>query len=336
MAAQMIVLVFCVAAVAALPADTVISKLNDGPRYQYVSSGEGPKLVDTWLTSSSMARTARYAPDTENVYHLFTRQNPTISQPMLLGVPSLIAANFDPSRSTVVLIHGWSSSATSDFVVNLVPRILAAADVNVIAVDWSAGAYEPNYYSVVANNVPLSGSSIGSFIFWLNLSTGASIATYHVIGFETGAHIAGLVGRSLGGLIPHITALEPPRPGFNLNSNAFLSTDGIFTEAMHTNAGVTGLVQPVADVDFYPNGGTTMAGCRWWDWECSRDRAYQYLGESILTGGFTGVLCESLLEATSGSCESEETLNMGGLTAKFGSSGIYYLTTNEQSPFSTG
>ncbi|KAI8431533.1 hypothetical protein MSG28_016032 [Choristoneura fumiferana] len=91
-------------------------------------------------------------------------QNPTISQPMLLGVPSLIAANFDPSRSTVVLIHGWT--------------------------------------------------------------------------------------------------LEPPRPGFNLNSNAFLSTDGIFTEAMHTNAGVTGLVQPVADVDFYPNGGTTMAGCR--------------------------------------------------------------------------
>ncbi|XP_073966207.1 pancreatic triacylglycerol lipase-like [Choristoneura fumiferana] len=276
-----------------------------------------------------------YNPDTENVYHLFSRQNPTVSQPMLLGVPSLVATNFNALRPTVIILHGWSSGPTSPFNLHLIPRVLQAADVNVIAVDWSAGAYEPDYNGVVNTNVPLSADSIGRFIFWLNLVTGSSLDLYHIIGFEVGGHLGGLVGRSLNGLVPFITALNPPRTGWN-ETNMFRPSDGLATEAIHTDVFGSGMLEPVADCDFYPNGGLVMPGCYWVDWECSRDRSYQYFAESIVSGGFTSVKCESTTDALEGNCDSEETIVMGGLVDKSGRSGIFYLTTNAQAPFSTG
>ncbi|KAI8431535.1 hypothetical protein MSG28_016033 [Choristoneura fumiferana] len=113
---------------------------------------------------------------------------------------------------------------------------------------------------------------IGRFIFWLNLVTGSSLDLYHIIGFEVGGHLGGLVGRSLNGLVPFITALNPPRTGWN-ETNMFRPSDGLATEAIHTDVFGSGMLEPVADCDFYPNGGLVMPGCYWVDWECSRDSA---------------------------------------------------------------
>ncbi|KAI8431536.1 hypothetical protein MSG28_016034 [Choristoneura fumiferana] len=81
------------------------------------------QMVLNWDSIISGVHT--YNPDTENVYHLFSRQNPTVSQPMLLGVPSLVATNFNALRPTVIILHGWSSGPTSPFNLHLIPNGVA-------------------------------------------------------------------------------------------------------------------------------------------------------------------------------------------------------------------
>ncbi|XP_063380370.1 lipase member I-like [Cydia fagiglandana] len=295
-------------------------------------------LCAVFAVFSGTAAQTTYLPDSENVYHLFTRQNPTISQPMVLGYSTLIGANFDPARRTVVLIHGWDSTALSASNVALVPAIIAAADVNLIAVDWSAGAGTTDYNVLISHNVPLCAESIARFIVWLNLETGATIDQYHIIGFEVGAHLGGIVGRNLNSLIPFITALAPTRHGFN-GTNQFFSTDGAYTEAIHTDAFGSGTHEPVAHSDFYPNGGFSQPGCDIVDWECSRDRSFLYFAESIVSGGFAGSRCEGDFDSDiilPINCNPEDTLPMGGLTDKTGNWGFFYVPVNAQSPFSQG
>lgn len=58
----------------ALPTDIILSKNDDGPRYQYADDSNGAiHLVDTWLTLGDILNVARFNPDSTNVYHLFTR-----------------------------------------------------------------------------------------------------------------------------------------------------------------------------------------------------------------------------------------------------------------------
>jgi hypothetical protein len=52
----------------------VIRKLvPDGLRYNYAQTEDGIQLVDSWVKVSDLVRSARYNPDTDNEYHLFTR-----------------------------------------------------------------------------------------------------------------------------------------------------------------------------------------------------------------------------------------------------------------------
>ncbi|XP_063374987.1 pancreatic triacylglycerol lipase-like [Cydia amplana] len=135
-------------------------------------------------------------------------------------------------------------------------------------------------------------------------------------------------------------SLNPPRNALNA-TNTFFSTDGVYTEAIHTDVLGSGLMQPVANTDFYPNGGLSQPGCEIVDWECSRDRAFLFFAESLVSGGFTGRRCDVEIDADVIApvvCESdsEDTLPMGGLTDKAGSFGVYYVPVNEQSPYSQG
>ncbi|XP_050556540.1 lipase member H-like [Spodoptera frugiperda] len=331
-----IVLLFCVFALgAALPYDPVLRKIDDGPRYQYVEGPDGTlHLEDLWVKASNLAEAAKYNPDRQNIYHLFTRQNPTVSQPMLIGNEGLLGLNnYNPARRTIILLHGWRADATTDFNSVLVPAFLSAEDVNVIVVDWSAGAGSINYATAVANTLP-SGESVARFIDWLNTVTGAVPSMYHIVGHSIGAHKAGIVGRNLGGRIAYITALEAALPGWVTHGDKFRSDDGVYTEVIHTNAGLLGYVTPLGDVDFYPNGGIDMPGCN--SQECDHARSYFYLAESLTTGGFTGRRCASYLTAMTGNCFLLGNLRMGGLVPKTGQSGIYWLETRSSPPFSRG
>ncbi|XP_073966205.1 lipase member H-A-like [Choristoneura fumiferana] len=343
MATAAVLLTVVLAVVSALPTqDPVIRKLDPGPRYQHVADGEGTlHLVDMWQKASDISESARYNADSQNIYHLFTRLNPTVSQPMLLGNTGLLGlTNYDPRRRTIVLIHGWNSGTHSPFNTVLVPAFLSAEDLNVIMVDWTAGSNTINYAAAV-ENTRIAGEGIARFIDWLNGVTGAVATHYHIVGHSLGAHMAGIIGRNVNGNIAYLTALEPALPGFITNDHKFRANDGAYTEVIHTNAGLLGYVSDLGHVDFYPNGGTDMPGCD--SAECDHARSYYYLGESLISGGFTGRRCATYVGAMTGNCVLWGNLNMGGLVPKTGrvqikklSSGIFYLETNAAPPFSRG
>ncbi|XP_072946634.1 pancreatic lipase-related protein 2-like [Epargyreus clarus] len=318
----------------AFPGDPVIQKLDE-QRYHYIQGPDGVShLVDVWVKVSDISEAARYNPDRQNVYHLFTRDNPTVSQPILMGNEGLIGlTNYNARRRTIVLLHGWLESVTADMNTVLVPAFLAAEDLNVIVVDWSGGAGTINYAAAVANTVT-SGQSVARFISWLNTATGAVPTQYHILGHSLGAHQAGIIGRNLGGSIAYVTGLDAAFPGWVNNGNRLRPSDAVYTEVIHTNAGVLGYVATLGDVDFYPNGGSDMPGCN--SNECDHNRSFHYMGESLRTGGFTGRRCATYLGAMTGNCFLLGNLRMGGLVPKTGSTGIFWLQTNASPPFSRG
>ncbi|XP_063836202.1 pancreatic lipase-related protein 2-like [Ostrinia nubilalis] len=289
----------------------------------------------TWPPQGVDANSIEYIPSRDNQFHLFTRNNQVVSQPLLIDNANILASsNYNASSRTVILIHGNGGSATDTFNSVMVPAFLAAGDVNVIVVDWSAGTnagfFTTTFYSV------LSGAFVSRFITFLVDQTAGSLANFHIVGFGIGALNAGYISRLLNAEIGYVTALDPAE-GSNITNllPPIYALQSQYTEVIHTDVDGGGYLPPLGDVDFYPNGGTNMPGCGG-DSSCNRLRAVYYFAESIQTGGFTGVECSSHQEAISSTCSGAGSLNLGGLTPKTGSSGVFWVGTNAAPPFSQG
>ncbi|KAI5639766.1 lipase domain-containing protein [Phthorimaea operculella] len=316
------------------PANPIFRKL-DPVRYQYEQDDSGKNhLVDLWMTLNDVSEAARYNPVATNVYHLFTRQNPSVSQPLVHGNEAILrSSNFSNLRRTVILIHGWLGNALSNFNTVLVPALLQAEDLNVLVVDWSAGASTIIFPTALENSIS-SATAIAQFIDWLNQQTNSSPAQYHIIGFALGGQMAGIAGRRASGNIAIITGLDPSFAGWVNHPDRFQPDDGVYTEVIHTNAGLYGYLTPLAQYDFYPNGGESMPGCD--SHRCDHDRSFHYFAESVVSGGFTGRRCTGFFGAIAELCVLPGSLQMGGLKAKNGIPGIYGLSTNAAPPFSQG
>ncbi|KOB74607.1 Pancreatic lipase 2, partial [Operophtera brumata] len=309
-----------------LPSPLVLHQLSNDHQYTADSQLEETTL-DHQLTAKDVAEAARYDPTRSNVYHLFTRDNPTVSQPLLMNSPGLIQlTNYKNNRRTVVLLHGWLDISFLAF--------LAAEDVNIIVVDWSVGASSISYRVVIENTIA-SGIAVAKFIDWLNQETHSSGVQYHIVGHGFGGHQAGIIGRNVQGHVAYITGLDPALVGWVNHIERFQPSDGLYTEVIHTNYGINGYLGDLAQVDFYPNGGISMPGCD--SNACDHARSYFYFAESLSSGGFTGRQCVNYFAAVLSTCDLlPGRLQMGGLRPKIGSSGVYLLETNPSPPFSQG
>ncbi|XP_026758656.2 pancreatic lipase-related protein 2-like [Galleria mellonella] len=298
-------------------------------RYIWMQDEEGvPQLVDLEEQVDKSLLNSRNGAD--NQYWLYTRQNPNNAQILVDGnANSVWNSNYDGSRPLKVVVHGWNGSGNSGVNSLTASAFLAVQDVNVIVLDWRTVA-SLNYVLAVSG-VPGVGRFLGDFIEWLINTAGGDWNNVHLIGYSLGAHVVGNAGRQTGGRPARVTGLDPAGPLWIGNPNALNSNSGQYVEAIHTDGGLQGILIPIADADFYPNGGRNpQPGCS--SSACSHARAPEFFASSVRTNHFQGRLCENFNQAQDVQC-SGSILNMGnGIVTKRGS-GIYGLTTGSSWPF---
>jgi Lipase len=100
-------------------------------RWEVVPDSEGSMhLVD--LNSFENSVEPSYVPETDVVFLLFTRQNPTVGQVIRFNDPQSIAnSNFNPSHPTRVIIHGWLGSRNDAVNLLVTAALLQSGNFNV-------------------------------------------------------------------------------------------------------------------------------------------------------------------------------------------------------------
>lgn len=102
--------------------------------------------------------------------------------------------------------------------------------------------------------------------------------------------------------------MDPAGPLWTANPNRLQSNDGVYVEAIHTDAGALSLIGPVGDVDFYPNGGSTQPGC--FNNTCKHNRAWQLFAATVTYNHLVGRQCNNKLEVHLDTCKGPK-LHMG-------------------------
>lgn len=80
------------------------------------------------------------------------------------------------------------------------------------------------------------------------------------------AHMAGIAGKNVrAGRINTIVGLDPAGSLFSMNQpqERLARDDAAYVEVIHTNGGALGFGfgQPIANIDFFANGGSIQPGC---------------------------------------------------------------------------
>ncbi|XP_076546803.1 lipase member H [Osmia lignaria lignaria] len=290
----------------------------------------GPCLVNTNQT----------CPDKEITFFLYTRRNFNESQQILVDETSsnLAQTNFDPSKPTKIVIHGYDSNMMLSYLVDVRMEYLKTYDYNVIAVDWHRLANAP-CYPIVVQNVPHVGDCLAQLVQRLR-DTG--VQDIHVIGFSLGAHVPGFAANTLHPYkISRITGLDPAMPLFITDdkSRKLDAGDAEFVDVFHTNAFIQGKIEMSGHIDFYMNGGINQPGCwdRWNPFECDHHRSVMYFAESINSEvGFWGWQCGGFVNYLLGLCPPRYPATLAGDKVDKKRRGFYLVRTHAHSPYAMG
>ncbi|KMQ84535.1 pancreatic triacylglycerol lipase, partial [Lasius niger] len=270
-------------------------------------------------------------------FFLYTKNNPTAPKTLYVNdTNALKNSNFDPTKPTRFIIHGWMNSRSSSVCVLIRKAYVKNEDCNVIVVDWSKISYKP--YIWASKRVGIIGQFVSTMIDFLE-KQGMDLSKTILIGHSLGAHVAGLAARNAQGEVSFVAGLDPALPGFNLAGpgSRISRSDAQYVEIIHTNGDQLGFSTPIGDSDFYPNGGKMQSGClEDVGGACSHARSYIYFAESI-DGllGFHARKCSSFARFISGLCKNRDTSLMGHKLQSY-ARGTYFLLTNLISPFAKG
>ncbi|XP_047985216.1 pancreatic triacylglycerol lipase-like [Leguminivora glycinivorella] len=272
-------------------------------------------------------------------FHLYTRSNPSVSQPVTPSVNSFLTSTFSPARRTFLTIHSDGEGVGGNFNAFVVGGLLTAADVNVIAVDWSRASF---LYSLGLANAPQAGEMIAEIINVLIVNFGYSADMVTIVGVGLGGHLAGITARHITGNVGHIVAIDPSFYGWTHHPDILKATDATAVEVLHATSGILGYDYPLGTIDFYPNGGVYQNGCGT-DASCSHIYAYAFYAESLAAelnsntnNQFVGTACDSYEQAIANICSGARDVTFGGTAVKTSQSGIYTFNTNAVQPFAQG
>jgi len=214
---------------------------------------------------------------------------------------TLFNSTFDPSKPTMIMIHGFLGHIDKEWLIEMMQVSLAMDDVNVVRIGWKGGAQTINYPQAVADTRVVA-AEIALLVAEMQ-KVGANLDNFWLIGHSLGAHVMGFVGRRMPG-IGRITGLDPAEPyfeGHHVDSRLDPS-DAAFVDVIHTDVASIlamgfGSKEPMGHVDYYPNGGTNQPGCRkglidhigaGGIWEgskqfvvCNHERSYKLLLEAM-------------------------------------------------------
>ncbi|XP_781104.2 pancreatic triacylglycerol lipase [Strongylocentrotus purpuratus] len=270
-------------------------------------------------------------------YWLYTNNNKYSPQELdRYDASSITNSNFQSSRDTKFIIHGYTDEYTSSWFQSM-KNALVDKNTNVIMVDWEEGAARVNYAQSRANT-RVVGQDIGKLIEVLN-SKGASYSSMHIIGHSLGAHTAGYAGESRSG-IGRLTGLDPAGAEFTgYDSECTIDkSDATFVDNIHTDGELTGagLLDQLGHQDFYPNGGESQPGCEGTSITaaCDHMRAVYLFTESIYSScNFSPTMkCTNWSSYPNcNSCGTCPEMGYGALQSK--GEGAYYLTTDDGSPY---
>ncbi|KAL4218199.1 Pancreatic lipase-related protein 2 [Mactra antiquata] len=290
--------------------------------------------------------------------YLWTKQNPVTPQIISYSnISTIRQSNFDSSRPTKVLVHGYMSSKdASPVVANLSVALLKMDDYNVIGIDWHKGARQ--FYPKAVANTRVVAAVVVKLLTGLRDNMGMKLSDLHLIGHSLGAHTVGYIGASLPGTA-RVTGLDPAGPMFSTTPPIVRldPTDALFVDVIHSDAAPLddagfGTTVPMGHVDFYPNGGQVQPGCpppvkttleelaffqfseAFDSVSCAHDRAIWYFIESVQNTlcQFTARQCQSWEQFKADDCNTVTSV-MGFNSIKYNGEGKFYLATNAQAPF---
>ncbi|XP_050535300.1 pancreatic triacylglycerol lipase-like isoform X2 [Daktulosphaira vitifoliae] len=279
-------------------------------------------------------------PNQNITFHLYTRY--TDDYVLDNSIPdTLLWAPFILNAPIKLLIHGYTGDKDYSPNMELRPVYLKYKNLNIISVDYKELVNEPCYVQAV-HNVPLVGKCTTLFLKDLfRYRSDLNINDLHVVGFSLGAQVAGHIGRLTNSSLQRITGLDPASPLFDayIISNEMLDkSDAAFVDVVHTNIAYKGKSSPLGNIDFYANNAFIQPSCGF-NSSCSHVRAVEYYAESIMgKTDFLAAKCMSYLLYTFDFCSASNVsslVRMGEHTPRT-AKGIYYFTTNNQSPYAQG
>ncbi|KAM9070049.1 inactive pancreatic lipase-related protein 1-like isoform 2-T4 [Sarcophilus harrisii] len=257
---------------------------------------------------------------------LYTNENPNFFQTLQSSEPSTIEdSNFKTDRKTRFIIHGYIDKGEENWLLDMCKNMFQVEEVNCICVDWKGGSQTT--YSQAANNIRVVGAEVAKMIKVLSTNYQYPPSKVHIIGHSIGAHAAGEAGRRIPGL-SRITGLDPAESSFEGAPEEVRldASDALFVDVIHTDSAPLipnlgfGTTELVGHLDFFPNGGKEMPGCKKnilsqivdidGIWAGTRDfvacnhlRSYKYYADSILEpDGFTAFPCVNYKAFTTQKC----------------------------------
>ncbi|XP_039756614.1 pancreatic lipase-related protein 2-like [Pararge aegeria] len=289
-----------------------------------------PQLVDLEEPVDEVAL-AEARNGADNQYWLFTRRNPSARQIIVNGnANSVRNSNYNGARALKVIVHGWNNNGNSEVNTYVRDAFLVNGDHNVIVVDWNRLAN--GAYNNAVRGVPDVGRHLGNFLQWLINTGGGNWNRVHLVGFSLGAHIVGNAGRQVGGRPIRVTGLDPAGPQWGGNANALNRNSGVYVESIHTDGRALGIMDPISNADFYPNGGRSpQPGCGINN-ACAHGRSYQFFASSVRTNHFIGRQCRNLHEAELATCSGAQ-LRMGNSDLGKRGNGLFGLVTRANWPY---
>ena len=172
-----------------------------------------------------------------------------------------------PEDETILIIHGYMSKATSEWIVNLTRALFdAQPQSNIIVVDWQYYARD-NVYAQAAANTRSVAAFTSQFIDQLVRKNAVDYTRLWCIGHSLGAHLCGHIGIKTLDRIHRITGLDPAGLCFECKSSVKIGLNkdcADVVEVIHTDAdgkSSYGTKRPLGHVDYYVNGIAKPPGC---------------------------------------------------------------------------